>query len=392
MSPQEAYGQSRFDDKKLKTSKKPKRDNRKSFFRMENRENAPPTKVEVRTTQRKTKRKDKRTLIGPVGKDQTQNYDFKLRDVEQPYRPEISYEGFRKAKRNNRAPNLNATTYSGELKSSSLSTNPGRTATNTQRQKGKSKKTKERSYKNLSQQVQQYSGDMKNAAVPVSHGRDISNAGNMRKGRSQRSSNQDFRSRSMEMHQFSGFQKVQSPGGPSRGSHFQGDRRAASSATQEKRMKARSKQVHQYSGDLKYSSLSKGKGRDIAQASAMSKGKSQKRKKDDLQASSRQMHQYQGNIKVPSLSSRTKHLRKLSQKVNQYEGNIRIRNLKHKDLHPSVSYLKGKQKSSHDQKEKLRKRKINWFRFWRNSDQPTSVKQKPTKPKYDSRESEIWYD
>src|SRR5690606_16038379 len=106
MSPQEAYGQSRFDDKKLKTSKKPKRDNRKSFFRMENRENAPPTKVEVRTTQRKTKRKDKRTLIGPVGKDQTQNYDFKLRDVEQPYRPEISYEGFRKAKRNNRAPKI----------------------------------------------------------------------------------------------------------------------------------------------------------------------------------------------------------------------------------------------------------------------------------------------
>ncbi len=359
---------------------------------MENRENATPTKVEVRSTKRKDGRKDKRSLLRPVGKDQTQDFDFKLRDANKPYRPEISYEGFRKAKRSNNNPSRNVTDYTGDLRSSSLSTNPGRTTTETRGSKGRSKKAAERNYKSKSQQVQQYSGNMKHSAVPVSQGRDIRSTGGMSKSQSQRSINQDFRSRSMEMHQFSGFQRVQKSRGPSRSSHFQGNLQASSPDAKEKRMKNKSRQAHQYSGDLKYSSLSRGKGRDIAQARAMSKGKSQKRKKDDLKALSRHMHQHEGNIKVPSFSSRTKYLKNLSQKVNQYEGNIRIRNVKHKDLHPSVSYLKGKQKSTYGQKEKLRKRKINWFRFRKNSDQPNSVKEKPAKPKYDSRESEIWYD
>lgn len=370
LSTKEAYGQNNFDDKKLKTTKEPKRDNRnkKRLFRMENRENTTGTKGEVRTTKRKSKRKDNRSLMTPIGQDQTQHYDFKQRDANKPYRPEINYEGFRKAKRRNNNPSRNVADYNGDLRSS------------------------ERNYKNQSQQVQQYSGNMKHSAVPVSQGRDISNAGSMSKSRSKRSINQDFRSRSVEMHQFSGFQKVQQTGGPTRGSLFQGNMRASSPAANDKRMKKKSRQAHLYSGDLKYSSLSRGKGRDIAQAGAMSKGKSKKRKQEDLKALSRHMHQHQGNIKVPSLSSRTKYLKNLSQKVNQYEGNIRIRNVKHKDLHPSVSYLKGKQKSSYGQKEKLRKRKINWFRFRKNSDQPNSVKKKPAKPKYDSRESEIWYD
>lgn len=391
MSVQEVYGQRKFHDNRLKTTKEPKKDNRKRLFRMENREDATPTKVEVRTTKRKEKRKDNRSLTGPAGKDDTQNYDFKQRDAYRPYRPEISYEGYRKSKKRNKNPSRNVADYSGDLKSSSLSSNPGRATINVKGEKGKSKKASERDYKGKSQEVQQYSGNMKHSSVPVGQGRDVDNAGRMAKGKSKRSINQDFRSRSMEMHQFAGFQKVQKTE-KRKGTLFQGNMKASSPAAQEKRMKNKSRQAHQYSGDLKYSSLSRGIGRDIAQAGTTSKGKSKKSKEADFKAISKHMHQYQGAVKVPSLSSRTKHLKNLSKKVNQYEGNIRIKNVKHKDLHPSVSYLKGKQKSTHSQKEKLRKRKIHWFRFRKNSDQPNSVKQKPAKPKYDSRESEIWYE
>lgn len=318
LTEQEVYGQEVLHDKRLKTSKQASKDNRKHFFKMEDREKASPAKVKVRTTKHAEGTLDNRNLLKPRSREKTQNYDANQRELNRPYSPEARYEGYRKTKKRSKNPNKTAAAYSGDLKALSLPRNLGRDVTHTENMKGSSQEAIKRNYKGKSQQVQQYSGDMRYSSLRKGKGRRINYSGKMAKSESKRSKDQDFRSRSIEMHRFAGFQKAQT--------------------------------------------VQKSRG-----------------------------GQFEGKIKIPSLSVKTNYFKKFSKKVNQYEGHLRIKDIKHKDLHPSASYLKRDKKSSREQKEKLRKRKILWFRFWKNSDQPNSVKQKPGKPKYDSRESEIWY-
>lgn len=446
---QRGYGQAILHDKKLKTSKQSKKDNRKKFFKMEDREDASPAKVKVRTTKRKENVRDKRSFLSkPEPREKTQGYDLGKREAQRPYRPEISYEGYRKSKKRNKSPDKTISSYTGDRKTSTLSSNPGRETTNAQGEKGstqqaikrnfkgksqqmqqysgdmnysslgggervfnqsgtmtkgKSRRSRNQDLKGKSQRIQQYSGDMKYSSTGGGKGRELNQGGTVTKGKSKRSKDQDFRSRSMEMHRFSGYQKVQQRGGGA-GSRFEGDLKASSPD-----YKGKSQRIQQYSGDMKYSSVGRGKGRDLNYSGKMAKGRSKKSKDQDFRSRSKEMHQFagfqkvqatqksrgsqfEGRMRMPSLAAKTNYFKKLSKKVNQYEGNLRIKDVKHKNLHPSVSYLKGKKKNSREQKEKLRKQKISWFRFWKNSDQPNSVKQKPGKPKYDSRESEIWYE
>ncbi len=100
---------------------------------------------------------------------------------------------------------------------------------------------------------------------------------------------------------------------------------------------------------------------------------------------------YSGGIKQRSQKSQANYFKKLSAKAHAYEGDVKIKRSSRKNTHPSIAYLEGKSKNSLAQKEKLRKRKIWWSRKDKNSDQPDNLKRKNKKPKYDSRESEIWY-
>ena len=198
---------------------------------------------------------------------------------------------------------------------------------------------------------------------------------------------------------------------PQRGvSNVAGGTKGKSKWAKEQELRNNAREIQQYSGDLKQSSSIVKRGRIGTNYSGrQAKGQSQQSKDKDFRAISLEAHQYSGNIKVvkwkqgkegnysgrikvPSLSTKTKHLKKLSREMNQFEGSIKIKKSREKDLHPSVSYLEGRSKNSREQKEKLRKRKVSWFRFRKNSDQPKSVKEKPEKPKYDSREAEIWYE
>ncbi|MDF9796883.1 hypothetical protein OKW21_002146 [Catalinimonas alkaloidigena] len=99
---------------------------------------------------------------------------------------------------------------------------------------------------------------------------------------------------------------------------------------------------------------------------------------------------YQGQIKVPTLKVRTSHYKKLSEKVHQFDGDIRYRK-PGKDMHPSVFHLKGKTKSSYEQKEKYRRWRLIISHIFKQNDLPKNIKEKDRKPRYDKKESEIWY-
>lgn len=99
---------------------------------------------------------------------------------------------------------------------------------------------------------------------------------------------------------------------------------------------------------------------------------------------------YQGRIRVRTEKSQTRHFKKLSNEIHQFNGMLRIRE-PGKDMHPSVSYLKSKTKNSYEQKEKYRQWKLKWHHWFKNKDQPKHLKTKSRKPRYDKKESEIWY-
>lgn len=149
----------------------------------------------------------------------------------------------------------------------------------------------------------------------------------------------------------------------SEGPNYTGGYKAPSPNKQERQFEKLSKNRHQFEGDQKVVSREKTKGPN-----------------------------YEGDFKNPSPKAVDRNYEKLSKKRHQYEGDFRIKKLDKKDLHPSAEYRGGKIKNSREQKEKLRKRKIWWFRLKKNGEQPNHLKEKPEKPKYDSRESEIWYE
>ncbi|CAN5182812.1 hypothetical protein BH23BAC1_BH23BAC1_34670 [soil metagenome] len=99
---------------------------------------------------------------------------------------------------------------------------------------------------------------------------------------------------------------------------------------------------------------------------------------------------FAGNLKIRSSRSQAAYYRKLSAKANKFEGDYKFRKAT-KDMHPSAVYQGSKNVSKIEQKEKARKRSLWWFRNNYDADQPKSVKQKEKKPRYDKKESTIWY-
>jgi hypothetical protein len=62
-----------------------------------------------------------------------------------------------------------------------------------------------------------------------------------------------------------------------------------------------------------------------------------------------------------------------------------------KEMHPSGKHLEEIKQKTLEEKEKMRKKEIKKSRK-RNGGQPKVVTEKKKKPKYDTRESEIWYE
>jgi hypothetical protein len=64
-----------------------------------------------------------------------------------------------------------------------------------------------------------------------------------------------------------------------------------------------------------------------------------------------------------------------------------------KQMHPSYSYTQGESKNAKEEKEKIFKFKVWWAKiFGANGNQPENLKSREKKPRYDKRETELWYE
>lgn len=337
----EANAQSLLHDKRLKTNKQGEKTTRKKLFIKRDGESSKKTKTDIRTTEPGGAKKDTRTGVRTTEPGGRKKDD---RDLNSPSYEEGSHQ-MDQGERDFNRPISPETSFSGRKKSKKKEKNPNKDFSN-------------------------YGGNLKSSSNVVKPHRVVPQSNKGVKGKSQNQLKKEFERISAGNHQYSGNIKVRNSkneGNPNKKSSF-------------------------YTGNLKSSSNIIKPQRGVAMSNKGSKGKSEKKIEKGFESKSKEMHQYAGKVKVPSLSSKTKYFKKFSKNAHQYGGDIRIKKSKYKDLHPSVSYLEGKKKNSYEKKEKLRKRKISWFKFWKNSDQPKSVKEKPVRPKYDSRENEIWYE
>ncbi len=104
------------------------------------------------------------------------------------------------------------------------------------------------------------------------------------------------------------------------------------------------------------------------------------------------MAKYQGQIRVRTPRGQTRYHKKLAAQVHQHEGSIRVKKgFFGKDKHPSVHHLAQRSKTSYQQKERHRKRRVWITHIFKSKEQPQHLKDKVRKPRYDSKESEIWY-
>lgn len=104
------------------------------------------------------------------------------------------------------------------------------------------------------------------------------------------------------------------------------------------------------------------------------------------------MAKYQGQSRVLTPKGQTRYHKKLAAQVHQHEGGIRVKKrFFGDDKHPSVHHLAQKSKASYQQKERHRKRRVWITHIFKSKEQPQHLKEKVRKPRYDSKESEIWY-
>ena len=104
------------------------------------------------------------------------------------------------------------------------------------------------------------------------------------------------------------------------------------------------------------------------------------------------MARYQGQIRARTPKAQTRYHKKLAAQVHRHEGSIRVKKrFFGNDKHPSVHHLAQKSKTSYRQRERHRKHRIWITHLFKSKEQPQHLKEKVRKPRYDSKESEIWY-
>jgi hypothetical protein len=118
-----------------------------------------------------------------------------------------------------------------------------------------------------------------------------------------------------------------------------------------------------------------------------------KKRANMRQEKNRQVNSYKGDILVSTLNARAKRTRKKGKEIANYRGDIIVKNMK-KGMHPSAVYRGGKVKNSYAAKEKYRKKMLKKYGRTEGLEdanwQKAEKNKKNSKPKYDSREAEIW--
>ena len=101
---------------------------------------------------------------------------------------------------------------------------------------------------------------------------------------------------------------------------------------------------------------------------------------------------HRGWLRVPTPKAQTRYHQKLASQIHQHTGSIRVRKRKPgENMHPSVHHLSRVGKASYEQKERHRKRRIWFTHIFKSREQPQHLKEKTRKPRYDSKETDIWY-
>ncbi len=137
-------------------------------------------------------------------------------------------------------------------------------------------------------------------------------------------------------------------------------------AYREKMMKKRDKKFTEFRGE--------------GNTLAMPYRKKMYKKKSEQMSSSRK-----GN--TLTVEYRKKMYRKKSKEISSYKGDILVRK-RPKGAYPNMKYRGGYKNSSFEKKEKYRKRILK--RMGKKQYVPAHMRKKDEKPRYDSREAEIW--
>lgn len=101
---------------------------------------------------------------------------------------------------------------------------------------------------------------------------------------------------------------------------------------------------------------------------------------------------HRGWLRTPTPKAQTRYHKKLASQIHQHTGDIRVKKRKPgENMHPSVHHLARRGKASYEQKERHRKRRIWLTHIFKSKEQPQHLKEKTRKPRYDSKETDIWY-
>ncbi|MFN7494592.1 MAG: hypothetical protein ACK5RG_16855, partial [Cyclobacteriaceae bacterium] len=80
-------------------------------------------------------------------------------------------------------------------------------------------------------------------------------------------------------------------------------------------------------------------------------------------------------------------------KINNYQGNLRMSKPHGSRLHPDAKFAHGHIDNVKKERTILVNVKLLWSKLFKKSDnQPTAVKEKVRKPRYDKKERELWKD
>jgi hypothetical protein len=80
-------------------------------------------------------------------------------------------------------------------------------------------------------------------------------------------------------------------------------------------------------------------------------------------------------------------------KISNYQGNLKMSKPHRSNLHPDAKFAHGRINNVKQERTILTNAKLWWSRLFKKSDtQPTAVKEKVRRPRYDKNERELWKD
>ena len=100
---------------------------------------------------------------------------------------------------------------------------------------------------------------------------------------------------------------------------------------------------------------------------------------------------YKHNPSSADLSLKTIAPGRAHARIADYQGNIKMGKYNDKRFLPDAKFAHGKQNNVKQERTMMTDFKLIWTKiFKKNGTQPTAVKEKPVRPRYDKRERELW--